>query len=112
MKHLITLGVIITVFSSTFIGLPNLIAESRGALDSYHVAVRKDLGKPNKQENATSILKFNTSLKRELTNSTNKSLRYKSNQNHRNSFGSGPSKLNHRKLMSALVTLSILARGN
>jgi hypothetical protein len=110
MKHLITLGVAITVLSSSIIGLPNLIAESRGSLGSFELAVGKENHGGTTQSHASSLIRFDSSLKGHITRSTNKGIQHRSN--HHNPFPSGPSKLNHRKVMSALVTLSILARGN
>lgn len=109
MKHLITLGMVITVFSSTFIALPNLIAESRGSLESIGFAVGRDI-KSHKQKDARSLIRYESPLNGPLTKSGSKSLQHRTNQN--TDFNSRPSKLNHRKLMSALFTLSILARGN
>lgn len=109
MKHLITLGVVITVFSSTFIALPNLIAESRGSLNSLGVAANNDFGSIRNQHQATSLVKFDPSLNA-VARTSSKHLDQRGNRRH--PFESSPSKLIHRRFMSALVTLSILARGN
>jgi hypothetical protein len=105
MKHLITLGVIFTVLSGTYLaGSSALIAENTALSNFNYPTMGKDPGAGNKQHEKASLVRFSNSFREKSTNRG-------SRKRPRDSI-LVTSKLNHRKMMSALVTLSIIARGH
>ena len=95
MKHLITLGVVFTMITSAVIGAPGLMTGKLRTKNQHH--------------QRTSLVGYEYSLKGERIKSTHKGSP-KPWQGTGYPLNPGLSKLNHRKLMSALLTLTILAR--
>lgn len=111
MKHLITLGVVFTMIASAIIAAPGLMAVSEESSDSYPPNITGKLRTQNQNHQRTFLVGYEYSLKGERSKSTHKE-GPKRWQGPGHPCDTGFSKLNHRKLMSALLTLTILARGD